>query len=173
LKQQLEQNNKPRSIQQLIAAMPRVRLILSDSSTYDHTGRLQLASGQINTNTGTASLKAIFPNPHELLRSGSTGEIVIPDSLHSAMVVPKKATYTLQDKRFVYTVTDSNTVKSTVIYTQPLSTKKLFVIKNGLSNNTTIVMAGIGQLRDGMKIKPRPVNADSLYRALTSGKAGE
>jgi membrane fusion protein (multidrug efflux system) len=158
---------KPKSIQERVAAMPNARLILSDSTIYNHTGRIQLASGQINTNTGSASLKAIFPNPNDLLRSGSTGEIVIPDSLHSVIVVPKKATYTIQDLRFVYVVSDSNTVKSTVIHTQPLSTKKLFVVKSGLPDGAVIVMAGMGQLRDGMKIKPRPVNADSLYQALT------
>jgi membrane fusion protein (multidrug efflux system) len=162
--------DKPESIQERIAAMPNARLILSDSTMYNHTGRIQLASGQINTNTGSASLKAIFPNPNDLLRSGSTGEIVIPDSVHSALVVPKKATYTIQDLRFVYVVTDSNKVKSTVIHTEPLSTKKLFVVKSGLPDNATIVMAGMGQLRDGMKIKPRPVNGDSLYQALSEGK---
>jgi membrane fusion protein (multidrug efflux system) len=161
---------RPESIQQRVAAMPNARLILSDSTMYNHSGRIQLASGQINTNTGSASLKAIFSNPDEILRSGSTGEVVIPDSLHSVIVVPKKATYTIQDLRFVYVVTDSNTVKNTVIHTQPLSTKKLFVVKSGLPDNATIVMAGMGQLRDGMKIKPRPVNADSLYQALSEGK---
>jgi membrane fusion protein (multidrug efflux system) len=159
------------TIQQRIAKMPKVNLILSDSSTYDHQGNLQLASGHINTQTGSASLKAIFPNPHGLLRSGSAGEIQIPVSLDSVVVIPKAATYEIQNRRFVYTVTDSNRVISTPIQTRQLSTKKLFVVQSGLSANDVIIMAGMGQLRDSAKVIPQPVNADSLYRAL--GKKDE
>ncbi len=155
------------SIQQRVADMPKVNLILSDGSTYNHKGKVRLASGNINTHTGTASLKAIFSNPKELLRSGSTGEIQIPIALDSAIVIPKEATFEIQNKRFVYTVTDSNTVKNTPIKTRALSTKKLYVVKNGIKGNDVIVTAGMGLLRDGAKIKPRPVNADSLYQALT------
>lgn len=164
---QVAKDGKHESIQQRVADMPNVNLILADSTIYGHKGRVQLASGHINTNTASASLKAIFPNPNDVLRSGSTGEIQIPIALDSAIVIPKKATYEIQDKRFVYTVTDSNTVKSTVIKIRPLSTNKLFVVDNGLSANDVIVTAGMGQLRDGVKIKPQSVNADSLYQALS------
>jgi membrane fusion protein (multidrug efflux system) len=154
------------TIQERITKMPKVNLILSDSSTYNHQGNLKLASGHIDTQTGSASLKAIFPNPHGLLRSGSTGEIQIPTSLDSVVVIPKAATYEIQDRRFVYTVTDSNLVISTPIQTRQLSTKKLFVVQSGLSANDVIITAGMGQLRDSAKIIPQPVNADSLYQAL-------
>ncbi|HYW35264.1 MAG TPA: efflux RND transporter periplasmic adaptor subunit [Balneolaceae bacterium] len=167
MSEQVAKEGDHETLQQRITDMPHVRLLLPDSTVYPHTGRLQLASGQISTTTGAASLKAIFSNPEGVLRSGSSGEVQIPDSLHSAIVVPKRATYEIQNKTFVYTVTDSNTVQSKSINIQPLSTKKLYVVSGGLKAGSRIVLEGINNLQDNMKISPQSVNADSLYNAFT------
>lgn len=156
-----------RTIQQQIADMPKVNLLLADNTKYQYQGTLKLASGLINTETGSASFRAIFPNPDEVLRSGATGRVQIPVPRDSAIVIPKKATYEIQEKRFVYTVTDSNTVQSTEIKTAPLSTQQLFVIDEGLESGDQIVIEGMGNLQGDMEIKPQPVNADSLYDEMT------
>lgn len=155
-----------RTLQRRIAEMPQVRLILADNTLYEHPGSLRLASGLINTETGSAAFRAIFPNPREVLRSGGTGNVQIPLKLDSAIVIPKKATFEIQNKRFVYAVTDSNTVVSTEISTMPLSTQQLFVVEEGLSADDTIVTAGMGGLQEDNAIKAEPVNSDSLYEAL-------
>lgn len=155
-----------KTLQQLIAEMPKVNFILPDNSVYDYQGTLTLASGLIETETGSASFRALFPNPQQILRSGGSGNVQIPITRDSVIIVPKKSTYELQEKRFVYTVTDSNTVESTEIKTLPLSTKKLFVIESGLSAGDTIITAGMGRLQEGDEVKPQAVNADSLYQAL-------
>lgn len=155
------------TLQQQIANMPEVNLILADNSIYNHQGTLKLASGLINKETGSASFRALFPNPKEILRSGGSANVQIPFRRDSAVVIPKSATYEIQNKRFVYTVSDSNTVQSTEITTLPLATKQLFVVEEGLSAHNEIVTAGLGNLQDGTEITPRPVNADSLYQELT------
>ena len=155
-----------RTLQRRIAEMPKVRLILADNTLYEHPGSLRLASGLINTETGSAAFRAIFPNPREVLRSGGTGNVQIPLKLDSAIVIPKKATFEVQNKRFVYAVTDSNTVVSTEISTMPLSTQQLFVVEEGLSADDTIVTAGMGRLQQDNAINAEPVNSDSLYEAL-------
>lgn len=156
-----------RSLQERVAAMPPVDLILADSSEYAHQGSLKLASGLINSETGSASFRAVFPNPNQVLRSGGSALIRIPYRMDSTIVIPKKSTFEIQNKRFVYAVTDSNTVESRVVSVLPLSTKRLFVVKAGLSENDRIVISGTGKLRDKTGIKPHEVNSDSLYQALT------
>ncbi len=156
-----------KTLQQQVAEMPKVNLILADNTKYNQQGTLKLASGLINTETGSASFRALFPNPNEVLRSGGTGSVQIPVPRDSAMVIPKKSTYEIQEKRFVYTVTDSNTVESTAIQTAPLATKQLFVVESGLQRDDVIVLEGMGNLQGDMKIKPQPVDADSLYDAMT------
>lgn len=156
-----------KTLQQRIAEMPKANLILPDNTTYGQRGTLRLASGLIDQQTGSASFRAVFPNPKEILRSGGSATLQIPVQQNDAIVVPKKSTYEIQNKRFVYTVTDSNTVESTEITTLPLSTKRLFVVEKGLSSGTSIVTVGLGGLQDGAKIKPQSVSADSLYQSLT------
>ncbi|HLR31717.1 MAG TPA: hypothetical protein VK074_04470, partial [Fodinibius sp.] len=136
-------------------------------STYKHKGVIKLASGLINTQTGSASFRAVFPNPEKILRSGGSAKVQIPFRKESSIVIPKKSTYEIQNKRFVYTVADSNTVESTPISTLPLSTPKLFVVEEGLSAGDKIVTTGLTKLQDKAKIVPQPVNADSLYQSLT------
>lgn len=156
-----------RTIQQRIAEIPPVNLVLADGTLYNRKGTVKLASGLINTQTGSASLRAVFPNPEAILRSGATGNVQIPVEKESAIVIPKAATYELQNKRFVYTVTDSNTVESSEVQLAALSTPKLFVVESGLNPGSQIVTAGMDNLRDGTAIVPQPVDADSLYETLT------
>ncbi len=163
-----EDGNK--TLQQRIGEMPPVNLILPDNTMYQHQGTLRLASGLIDKKTGSASFRAVFPNPKEILRSGGSAQVQIPFQQESAIVIPKKATYEVQNKRFVYAITDSNTVESTEIKTLPLSTKQLFVVEEGLSSGQRIATAGLSNLQDGNVIKPTPVNSDSLYQALTVQK---
>ena len=155
------------SLQQRIAEMPDANLILADNTIYPHQGDIRLASGLIDKETGSATFRAVFPNPRQVLRSGGSAQLQIPFQQDSAIVIPKKATYEVQNKRFVYTVTDSNTVKSTQITTMPLTTKQLFVVSDGLTAGQKITTAGLSTLQDGNGIKPNPVNSDSLYQALT------
>lgn len=150
-----------------IEDLPDARLLLSDGSTYEHRGDISLASGHINTETGAASFRARFPNPEMMLRNGATGTLQIPYRRDSSVVVPKSATYEVQNKRFVYRVSDSSTVESTEIQTAPRSTAKLFVVNEGLRRGDRIVTEGIGGLSDGASVRPRAVPADSLYRTLS------
>lgn len=154
------------TLQQRIAQMPKVNLVLSDNSTYEHTGNLKLASGLINTQTGSASFRATFPNPEEMLRSGGSASVQIPFRHESAIVVPKKSAYEVQNKQFVYVVTDSSTVESREISVLSLSTKQLFVVQSGLEPGERIIYTGTTQLDDGATINPQPVDADSLYIKL-------
>lgn len=154
------------ALRERIEQLPDAQLILSDGTTYRHSGDISLASGHINTETGAASFRARFPNPEKMLRNGATATLQIPYRRDSALVVPKSATYEVQDKRYVYRVTDSSAVESVQIETAPRSTAKLFVVDGGLSAGDRIVTEGVGRLQDGTGIRPKAVPADSLYRTL-------
>jgi len=154
------------ALRERIEALPGARLRLADGTTYRHSGDVSLASGHIDTGTGAASFRARFPNPERILRNGATATLQIPYRRDSSVVIPKSATYEVQEKRFVYRVADSSAVESVEIQTAPRSTAKLFVVNEGLRAGDRIVTEGIGQLDDGTPIRPRPVPADSLYRTL-------
>jgi membrane fusion protein (multidrug efflux system) len=55
-----------KSLKAVISKMPNVSLILSDGTTYEHTGRVETVNGLINTATGAANVRADFVNPRGL-----------------------------------------------------------------------------------------------------------
>ncbi len=90
-----------------------------------------------------------------MLRSGSTGNIVMPLNEDSVLVIPQSATYELQDRRFVYVLNDSNIIKSAPITVNPINDGKTYVVTSGLKPGDRIATQGVGtSLRDGMTINP-------------------
>lgn len=138
-----------------ISQMPPVQLRLSDGSMYPIEGRVATVSGVIDNTTGAASVRALFNNPSGILRSGSTGSILIPEKIDSAIMVPQKATFEVQDLRYVYVVDDSCRTHQTQIQVLPISDGKNFVVTSGLKPGDKVVVEGVGtKVRDAMVIQP-------------------
>lgn len=154
------------SMQEKLAKLPPVELVLSDGTVYDLKGKVETASGLINTQTGSSSLRATFPNPNGVLRSGSTGSVRIPVNRPRAILVPQAATYEIQGKRFVYVVGQDSLVKSVPIRVNSSASGLSFVVEEGLQSGDQVVVEGIGTLRDGVKIKPIAAQPDSVYSKL-------
>ena len=90
-----------------------------------------------------------------MLRSGNTGTIVIPRNNDDVIVIPQKATYEIQNLRYVYTVNDSNKTVSTPIEVLPVNDGKNFVVTSGLKSGDRVVVEGVGtKVRDGIVINP-------------------
>lgn len=150
----LELNEKG-SIEAGIKEMPAVDLVLADGSVYPVKGKVATVSGVIESSTGAASVRALFDNPEGRLRSGSTGTISIPVINKNVIIIPQKATFEVQDKRFVYTLNDSNKTVTTPVQVQNVSDGKSFVVLSGLKPGDRVVTEGVGtKVREGMAIQP-------------------
>ena len=139
-----------------------VTLLLADGSEYPEKGKLETASGVITTETGTASLKAIFPNPLGIIHSGASATVRIYNTVDSALLVPQSASFEIQDKRFVYTLSTGKRIISTAIISKPTSNGRFLIVQNGLKAGDRVVLNG-SNLKDSTLIIPKYVNADSLY----------
>ena len=157
-------NTKGATIPERLATLPPVTLIMADGSEYAEKGKVETASGLITTQTGSVSVRATFPNAGNFIQSGSTGKVRIPQTIDSALLVPQKATYELQGKRFVYLVDGNGTIKNTEIKVLEGSNGQFFIVKEGLQPGDKIVLEGIEGLKDGMQIKSAVANADSLFQ---------
>ncbi len=144
-----------RSVDAAIDSMPEVRLRLSDGTVYPFSGKVATVSGVINTATGAASVRALFNNPSGMLRSGASGNIIIPDNASNVIVIPQKATFELQDRRFVYLVNDSNKVSSVAITVAENNDGQNFVVTSGLKPGDRIAIEGVGtKVKEGIVISP-------------------
>ncbi len=163
--------NGSRSMAQAIDSIPAVQLRLADGTVYPFTGKVATVSGVIDNSTGAASVRALFKNPSGMLRSGSTGAVIIPQEQTGVIVIPQKATFELQDRRFVYVVNDSNKVVSTPITVNPNTDGKNFVVTSGLQPGQRIAVEGVGtKLSDGMTITPTDAAAAAAPADSTARK---
>lgn len=138
----------------MIESFPTVELQLADGSLYDQNGKVETISGVIDPTTGSVTLRAAFPNPNHLLRSGGTGSVLIPYRMESAVVVPQKATYEVQDKKFVYVLQPDNTIKNTEIQIFNVDNGSDYVVMSGLKAGDKIVIENVSTLKDGQAIEP-------------------
>ena len=150
----LEMTKGVGGIHAAIKDYPAVKLQLADGTIYNHEGRVATVSGVIDPTTGSVSMRADFPNPEHLLKSGASGSIVVPHHASSAIIIPQDAVSQVQDKYFVYVVGSDSKVKYTPVTVNPNNDGKNYIIETGLKVGDRIVMNGISGLTDGQKITP-------------------
>ncbi len=131
---------------------PEITLILADGTTYEEKGKLETITGVINITTGTANFRAEFPNKLGHLRSGTSGKISIPRTLHNVFVIPQAATFSQQDKILVYKVQGDSVIQKT-ISAHGMPDGKSFAVTDGLVSGDKIVSSGVATLSNGKKIK--------------------
>lgn len=136
-----------------IKNLPAVRLELADKSIYEETGVIDVIDGQFDKNTGAIILRATFPNPKRILRSGNTGKIQLNIPHANALLVPQESTVEIQDKVFVFYLDSTNKVvkKSIDIIGR---TAHQYLIGTALKAGDRIVLKGFEKLQDGMQILP-------------------
>ena len=158
-----------------ISKMPAVSLVLSDGTEYSETGVVSTVSGVIDSNTGSVQMRATFDNAGHVLRSGGTGSILIPIHQKDAILIPQKATYEIQNKKFVYVVGADNKVQSREIEVLVQNDGQNYVVSNGLKVGERIVIDGVNRLKNDMQINPiTPAQAKAAEQkakqALKDGK---
>jgi len=154
---------KGNTLEAKLKQLPAVTLILADGSEYPEKGYVETVGGLINTETGSASFRATFPNPVGLLRSGASATVEIPVTVNDAILVPQRSTYEVQGKRFVYLVNDSNKVISTEIRIMVTPAGQYFVATSGLEAGNTVVYESTGTLLDSTTIKPEMLAGNKVY----------
>jgi membrane fusion protein (multidrug efflux system) len=167
-KQQLDflTNTKGKTLEEKLASLPPVTLMLSNGIPYDQKGRIETIGGLVNVATGSVAFRATFSNPTGLIRSGSSAMVRIPQTLDAALLVPQSATYQIQGKLFVYVTARDSTIHSTAIQVNSNTPGHSYVVTQGLKQGDKIVVEGIGNLQEGLHIIPKLVNADSTYKSL-------
>lgn len=140
------------SMEEALKRMPEVTLKLNDGSLYEQTGRIESISGVIDRQTGTISVRAVFPNEGGILHSGANGTVLMPTVHKDAIVIPQAAAVQMQNKYIVYKVVDGK-AKSALVSVSALSDGKEFVVTEGLQPGEEIIAKGAGLVREGMPVK--------------------
>ncbi len=174
-KQLLAFTREKGGVKEAMEKMPELTLKLADGSDYALKGHVTAISGVIEQAVGAVQIRATFDNPNRILRSGGSGVIEIPTTAKDAVLVPQKATFNIQEKKFVYVVKEDNTVEPREIKVLVQNDGVSYVVADGVKAGERIVVQGVNQLKGGMKINPiseqqAAANQEKARQALKDGK---
>jgi membrane fusion protein, multidrug efflux system len=133
-----------------------VTLFLGDAehSAYTHKGKLQFHEVNVNQTTGSVQLRALFPNPDNILMSGlfvkARLQLEYPDSI----LIPQRVTQRSPDGNMTVWVVNADMTINQVIITAKKSIDGNWVVTSGLNEGDIVVTEGFIKLQPGMKIIP-------------------
>jgi membrane fusion protein (multidrug efflux system) len=130
----------------------QVKLLLANGTILPYKGDVEVIESEFDNETGNIAFRARFPNTDKLLRNGETGKVLMTVPAKNALIIPQKATYEIQDKKYVFVVDKNNVVQSRVI-TIKGEMPDIYVLESGLSENDRILLEGVQKVKDDDKIK--------------------
>jgi membrane fusion protein, multidrug efflux system len=151
------------------AATARLERVPVQADTAGRTlqGRLQLVDNQVNTQSGTVRLRAVFDNADGALMPGQFAKLRLGQTVAKpALLVNERAVGTDQSKRFVMVVgADQTTAYREVTLGMPVN--GLRVVTAGLKPGEQIVVNGLQRVRPGVQVAPTVVANPRCSRAPT------
>lgn len=130
----------------------KIELTLPNGMAYQFNGALKSAESEIDRTTGSIRYKVLFPNPDRLIKHGTSGKLTISEVENNVLMIPQKATFSIQDKTYVFLVDKNKRVKMTnILVGTPL--KNSYLVERGLKKGDMIVYEGTQSLKDGDIVK--------------------
>jgi membrane fusion protein, multidrug efflux system len=129
-----------------------VNLLLANGEQLKYKGKIELIESEFDNETGNVAFRASFPNPDKLLKNGETGKVLMSVPVKNALIIPQKATYEIQDKKYVFVVDQNNVVKSKEI-TITGELPDLYVVRSGITTSDKILLEGVQKVKEDDKIK--------------------
>ena len=143
-----------------------VELILGDGSVFGEKGHLQLTNRQIDPNTGSILIQALFKNASGVLRPGKYLKVRLRrGEINNAIVIPQQSVNQLQNVFQVFLLTDSNKLKPTLIKVGRRVGSN-WIVTDGLKEGDKIVIVGSASLNPTMVVRPNMLkwNYDSTSK---------
>jgi membrane fusion protein, multidrug efflux system len=133
-----------------------LQLVFSDGSVYPEKGKFFYADRQVNPDTGTLQIFALFPNANFVLRPGQYGRVrAQTQTKTNALIVPERAVAELQGTYQVALVGETNSVHlQSVKVGEQVGAN--WIIENGLKAGDRVVVEGTQKAKEGMVVNPKP-----------------
>src|SRR5712671_3168751 len=133
----------------------RARVRLADGSLYSEKGRIDFLDVQVNPRTDGQIVRAMFPNPDDILTTGQTVRVIIEEKGgDEVVVVPESAVAIDQTGPYVFVVGEDNKVEQRRLR---LGARRegLAVVEDGIKPGDRVVVQGQQRIRAGMTVAPQ------------------
>lgn len=134
---------------------PSVVVTLADNSVYGERGIVDFAAPQVDPKTGTFGVRAILPNPNQVLLPGQFTRVkLLLDVMENVMVVPRKAVSIEKGGAFIFVIRPDSVTERRFVELGPEQDNRVVIVR-GLSPDERIVTEGYQKLAHGGKVIPR------------------
>lgn len=128
------------------------------------SGHLLTVDNQIDPQTGTSTLKAVFENRGSLLFPNQFVNIrMLVDTERNQVIIPAVALQRGQQGTFVYVLKPDNTVEARPV-TVGVTVDEIMSIRSGLNEGETVITEGTDKLQPGSPVRAREPNAAPRQR---------
>ena len=150
-------------VQQSAAPGPiDVSLTLSDGSMYPYLGDIVETDRALTQNTGSLTIKAIFPNPEGMLLPGMFARVKLSGMvIQGAILVPQRAVQQLLGKSFVMVVGEGNKSEARTVELGD-QVGSFYIIKSGITANDRVVVEGLTNLQEGKDLAITTVTPEEM-----------
>ena len=141
-------------------AQARVKLLLEDGSAYPLPGTLKFSEVTVDQSTGSVTLRAVFPNPKQVLLPGMFVRAVVEEGVNErAILAPRRGvTRNAKGEALAMVVGGEEKVES-----RPIKVERTvgdnWLVSEGLKAGDRVIVEGIQRARPGTTVKALPFGA--------------
>lgn len=167
----LKQEMAAGEIERVEDGSAKVTLKLEDGSTYPFPGKLAFSEVTVDQGTGTVLLRAIFPNPQQLLLPGMYVHALIQEGINrNGIAVPQKAvSRNTHGEPTVLVLEKDNRVALRSIQTGPALGNQ-WIVNEGLQAGDRVVVDGLQSVRPGAVVAPVEAGAAGAAGVASSAE---
>ncbi|MBT00452.1 MAG: MexE family multidrug efflux RND transporter periplasmic adaptor subunit [Oceanospirillaceae bacterium] len=142
-----------------------IQVSLDDGTTYPETGTLKFAESQVDQDTGTVNIRALFNNSDEWLLPGMfVRASVVIEQLDNAILAPQPGIIRQPNgAASAMVITEEDKVES-----RPVSVGRAignkWLVNDGLQAGDRIIVKGLQKVSPGAQVTPQPAQGDSESR---------
>lgn len=138
---------------------------LRDEDSYTRRGEMNFVDIELDPNAGTIRGRAEFDNADDLLTPGLFGRLrLIASTPYEGLLIPDAAILSDQARKIVMTVGEGGVVSPRPVTLGPIY-RGLRVIREGLSVEDQVIVAGLLRARPGAPVTPNEVPLEFLAPA--------
>jgi membrane fusion protein (multidrug efflux system) len=131
-----------------------VRLILEDGTEYPEKGILQFSEVSVDQGTGSVTLRAVFPNPRQVLLPGMFVRAQVEEGVNQeAILVPQRGvSRNQQGQPTALVVGANNKVELRALHTERTIGED-WLVTSGLSAGDKVIIEGLQKVTPGAEVK--------------------
>ncbi len=147
---------------------PVARVVLEDGRDYQHAGELLFSGVSVDPSTGQVSLRAVFPNPEQILLPGMYVRVRLAQGVdNQALLVPEQAVQRGADGLSTLMLVKNDVIAPTAVTLGPKVGARVMVL-SGLSSGDTVVVEGFQKIRPGAPVQAMPWKQDAAAQGAAN-----